>query len=434
MRPSRYLIYLLSALCLLAFACTFVPDLEKGFIGAVIAISVITLMDVISVWRRPDLVIERRVSHNLPLGGWSKVLLRTHNHGKRSCFITLFDYYPLEASVEGLPHGFNIPPGQFADIYYRIRPARRGDACFKGVEVEQRSRYSLWRRYWFFPIESTVKIYPNFAEVTRFNLLSIDNQLAQFGIRRQQRRGEGLEFHQLREYRQGDNLRQIDWKATARLRKLISREYQVERDQQLIFLLDCGRRMRSDDNELNHFDQALNAMLLVSYAALRQGDSVGFLTFGGHQRYFMPQKGQQAVNKILNKVYDLDATNHTPDYTAVARELLMRQRKRSLVVMLTNLRDEDQDELNAMLRLMRSRHLVLVANLRETILDDVSHSPVQRFGEAVRYAANEEYLIRRQQAHASIVRMGALALDVTADQLPISLVNRYLEIKRSGQL
>lgn len=434
MRPSRYLIYLLSALCLLAFVTLFVSGLEKGLAGAAIAVAAIILIDAFSVRRRPELVIERRVSHNLPLGGWSKVLLRTHNHGDRLCAITLFDHYPQEAEVEGLPHGFILPAGQFADLQYRIRPSRRGDTCFKGVEAEQRSRFSLWRRYWFFPVESQVKVYPNFAEVTRFNLLSIDNQLAQLGVRRQQRRGEGLEFHQLREYRQGDNLRQIDWKATARLRKPISREYQVERDQQLIFLLDCGRRMRSEDNGINHFDQALNAMLLVSYAALRQGDSVGFITFGGHQRFFSPQKGQQAVNKILNKVYDLDATSHTPDYTAVARTLLTRQRKRSLVVVLTNLRDEDHDELSAMLRLLRSRHLVLLANLRESILDDVSHTPVQRFDDALRYAANEEYLIRRRQAHATVVRMGALALDVTADQLPISLVNRYLDIKRSGRL
>ncbi|MCB0082482.1 MAG: DUF58 domain-containing protein, partial [Caldilineaceae bacterium] len=240
--------------------------------------------------------------------------------------------------------------------------------------------------------------------------------------------------HQLREYRQGDNLRQIDWKATSRLRKPISREYQVERDQQLIFLLDCGRRMRAEDNDINHFDQTLNAMLLLSHAALRQGDAVGFITFGGQQRYFAPQKGHQAVNKILNKVYDLEATGHTADYAAVARELLIRQRKRSLVVVLTNIRDEDQDELSTMLALLRTRHLVLLANLREEILDRISNKPVQSFQQALRYAATEEYQTHRKQAHALITRLGALTLDVTAGQLPITLVNRYLDIKRSGML
>ncbi|VAW86801.1 hypothetical protein MNBD_GAMMA17-301 [hydrothermal vent metagenome] len=434
MRPAGKLIYLLIGLSLLALAVAFYPELERVLLGAAIVVAVITLLDLISVWGRPQMEIERRLSLNLPLSVWSRVTLKTHNHGHHTYTLTLFDHHPQEAKIKDLPQRFKLSPGQFADIHYQIFPMRRGDAHFKGVEVEQRSRLGLWRRYWLFPLESAVKVYPNFAEVSRFGLLSIDNQLAQLGVRRQQQRGEGLDFRQLREHRQGDNLRQIDWKATARLRKLISREYQVERDQQLVFLLDCSRRMRSEDDGINHFDQALNAMLLLSYAALRQGDSVGFITFGGQQRYFAPQKGQQVVNKILNKVYDLEATHHTADYSAVARELLIRQRKRSLVVVLTNMRDEEQDELSIMLRLLRGRHLMVIANLREAVLDGISHVSVNSFEQALRYATNEEYQLRRQQTNALMTRMGALALDVTAAQLPISLVNSYLDIKRSGRL
>ncbi len=434
MRPARLLIYLLGVWSLLALATAFQPELDGPLLAVSVATVLAVLMDALSILCEPHLKIERHVPHNLPLGAWSKVELRIHNHGKRSYKLSLFDYYPQEATIEGLPHNFTLASGQYADIHYRIQPTRRGDALFAGTEVECRSRLGLWRRYRLFPVEESIKVYPNFSEVTKYNLLSTDNQLSQLGIRRQQQRGEGLEFHQLREYRPGDTLRQIDWKATARLRKPISREYQIERDQQLIFLLDCSRRMRSEDNGIKHFDQTLNAMLLLSYAALRQGDSVGFITFGGQQRYFAPQKGQQVVNRILNQVYDLEATTHTADYTAVAREVLGRQRKRSLIVLLTNMRDEDQDELNLMLGLLRSRHLVLIANLRESILDQVNNIPVNDFEQALRYAAARDYQNRRRQAHTHITKMGALALDVTAEQLPISLVNRYLDIKRSGKL
>lgn len=434
MRPSQQQIYLLTAWALLALAYAFMPELEGPLIALSVAIPLAILLDAIAVRSEPRLRIERDISHNLPLGAWSKVILRTHNLGKRTYQLTIFDHYPQHAEVTDLPHSFTLAPDQFADISYRIHPTRRGDANFDGTEVELRSRLGLWRRYFLFRNQESVKIYPNFSEVTKYSLLSTENQLGQIGIRRQQQRGEGLEFHQLREYRQGDNLRQIDWKATARLRKLISREYQVERDQQLIFLVDCSRRMRSKDGDINHFDQTLNAMLLLSYAALRQGDSVGFLTFGGEQRYFAPQKGQQTINQILNRVYDLETTQNTADYAEVAKELLIRQPKRSLIVVLTNIRDEDQDELRTMLTLFRRRHLVLLANLREEILDQITNTPVGNFEQALRYSATEDYLAHRKQSQTVITKMGALSLDVTAEQLPISLVNRYLDIKRSGML
>ena len=434
MRPSRHLIYLLLAWGLVALATAFEPALEGPLLAVSVTIALAILIDALVVKGEPQLRIERDVSHNLPLGVWSKVELRIYNSGSRNYKLSVFDHHPQNASIDGLPHNFILPPGQYANMVYRILPTCRGDAHFTGTEIECRSRLGLWRRYRLFTLDETIKVYPNFSEVSKYSLLSTDNQLGQLGIRRQQQRGEGLEFHQLREYRAGDTLRQIDWKATARLRKPISREYQVERDQQLIFLLDCSRRMRSEDNGIKHFDQTLNALLLLSYEALRQGDSVGFITFGGQQRYFAPQKGQQAVNRILNQVYDLETTTHTADYTAVASELLKRQRKRSLVVVLTNMRDEDQDELRQMLTLLRSRHLVLIANLRESILDHTSNTTINNFEQALRYAATRDYQSRRGQAHTLITKMGALALDVTAEQLPISLVNRYSDIKRSGRL
>ena len=434
MRPSRQQLYLIGAWMLLALASAFYPFLEGPLVAVSIAVPLLIIVDALAVWGEPRLRIERDIPHNLPLGAWSKVKLRTHNLGKRAYALKVFDHYPQHAEITDLPHSFVIEPGQFADITYRLQPTRRGDAAFTGTEVELRSRFGLWRRHHLFKVEESVKVYPNFSEVTKYSLFSTENQLAQLGIRRQQQRGEGLDFHQLREYRQGDNLRQIDWKATARLHKLISREYQVERDQQLIFLVDCSRRMRSQDEDINHFDQTLNAMLLLSYAALRQGDSVGFITFGGQQRYFAPQKGQQAINQILNKIYDLETTQNTADYSAVAKELLIRQRKRSLVVVLTNMRDEDESELGTMLTLLRRRHLVLLANLREEILDQIVNTPVNDFAEALRYSATEDYLIQRKQTQTLISKMGALSLDVTAEQLPIALVNRYLDIKRSGML
>src|SRR5690606_41328078 len=178
-------------------------------------------------------------------------------------------------------------------------------------------------------------------------------------------RGLGLEFHQLREFRDGDTLRQIDWKATARKRTPIAREYQDERDQQIVVLLDCGRRMRSQDDELAHFDHALNACLLRSYVALRQGDAVGLATFAGEQdRYVAPLKGQAHISNLLNAVYTLDSTHRPADYAAAVNALLARQRRRALVVLVTNLRDEDDEELLGAVKRLGKQQRVLIASLR----------------------------------------------------------------------
>ena len=203
-------------------------------------------------------------------------------------------------------------------------------------------------------------------------------------MRQRQRRGLGQEFHQLREFRDGDTLRQIDWKATARKRTPIAREYQDERDQQILFLLDCGRRMRSQDGELSHFDHALNASLLLGYVALRQGDAVGLMTFASEQRrYLPPVKGQAQVNVLLNAVYDLQSSQRPADYSDAVDALLKRQSRRALVVLITNLRDEDdEDLLNAVKRLER-RHRVLIASLREDVLDNLRHSQVEDYESAL---------------------------------------------------
>jgi len=248
------------------------------------------------------------------------------------------------------------------------------------------------------------------------------------------RRGEGMEFHQLREYRQGDALRAIDWKATARTGRLISREYEEEKDQRVLLVVDCGRRMASKDGELSHFDHTLNAALLLAHVALRQGDAVGMLTMGGVGRYCEPRKSVGAIHAILNQAYDIEPTLAVPDYQQAARDVMARERRRSLVVLLTNLRDEDDESLASALGLLRTRHLVVLASLREAILGRALTARVDSFDRAVTHAAAADYLAGRERAFRRLGNAGAVTLDVEPEQLPIALVNRYLGLKREGRL
>ncbi|WP_455203321.1 DUF58 domain-containing protein [Kaarinaea lacus] len=434
MKPSSFTLLLLFFWALLGVAAAYQAEAVQLWNAAGIVLVVVLLFDAFNVYREPNIRIERHLAHNLPVNSWSHCKLIIRNQGDRDYELQIYDLHPGRFKTSGLPIALKLGRGLFSEAQYRLLPTQRGDEHFSGLHVRVVSRFGLWIRQRTYHLEESVKIYPNFAEVAKYALLAIDNKLSHLGVRHRQRRGQGLEFHQLREYRDGDSLRQIDWKATSRYQKLISKEYQDERDQQVVFLIDCGRRMRAVDDNVSHFDQALNALLLLSYVALRQGDSVSFHAFGGQQRWFNARKGAHNINAILNQLYDLDTTLEVADYTTAARELLSRQNKRSLVVMLTNARDEDYEDLNVAMRLLRSRHLVLLANLREEVLDGVTQQSVHDFDDAVRYSAVMDYLNKRDRIHNQLGDSGVIALNVTAEQLPITVVNRYLDIKRSNML
>ncbi len=385
-------------------------------------------------WRTPAPEVTREVPPALSLRGRATVTLRLANPHRRALQLVLFDHLPTRLASDDLPRTVRIPPGQEAVVRYRVRPILRGAARFGPVEMRVRSPLGLFERLHRPEPETSVRIYPNFDAVRRYELLATEHRTSQLGVRRRPRRGAGLEFQQLREYRPGDPLRQVDWKATSRFQRAISREYQDERDQQIVLVLDCGRRMRAQDGELAHLDAALDAALLVAHVALRQGDAVGLSTLGGVRRWLAPRKGPGQLGALLEGLYDLHAQPLATDHLSAAAELMGRVRKRSLIVWVSNLRDEDGSELAAAVKLMARHHLVMLASLRERVLDARLEDPVQGPEDATRVAAIHHYLHERRAAHHALRTGGALLLDATPAQLPITLVNGYLEVKAAGML
>jgi uncharacterized protein (DUF58 family) len=432
LRPNQRLLWLLLLWTLLALGPLWWPQLTGSWLAAGGLIALLAVFD--ARLPKPRISAERQVANILPVGVWSPVTVQLHNPQQQPLTAIVFDHYPQPADYRGLPRLVTLAGGGHAELKYRIRPLERGELQFGPLQLVLFSPLNLWRINQHLALPQSVRIYPNFANIARFALLAHTNRVAAMGIHQRRRRGEGQNFFQLREYRESDNLRQIDWKATARHRKLISKEYQDERDQPVMFLLDCSRRMRTRDSTLSHFDHALNAMILLSYVALRQGDAVGVHSFGGPGRRLAARKGHAMLNSVINTVYDLQPTLRPPDYSSAANQLMVRQRKRALVVMLTNLRDEDSDDLLPAIRLLSRRHLVLIANLRESVLDEVLEQPVDDFSQARLYAATCHYLAQRERTQDLLRRQGAMILDTKPQDLPVAMVNHYMDLKRSGRL
>ncbi|MEW8506347.1 MAG: DUF58 domain-containing protein [Candidatus Thiodiazotropha sp.] len=434
MRPTHRLISAAILLLPPALLAVWYPSWALPWKLAVALLLALALIDLLRLRRLPTPELVRHARTSIPVAVWTKVELVLRNTSGIALDLHIHDHHPGSFEVEMQPQPLFLPPQRQAGIHYRVLPNRRGEGCFNGADIVLRSPLGLWRQKRFVDHQTRVRVFPNFREIARYALLATDNHLSQMGVRRRQRRGEGSDFHQLREYRTGDSLRQIDWKASSRYRRLISKEYQDERDQQLVFMLDCGRHMRHEDQRGAHLDHALNAMLLLCYVADRQGDSVGFLSFGGDERWQPPMKGGDLVRRLLDRTYDIESTLQASDYLAAARKLMPLQRRRALVIILTNSRNEERDELLKAVSLLARRHLVVIADLHEASLDRLVQTPVVDLKGALRFQAVMDYLGERRQGHERVAHRGALMIDCQPQQLPVTLVNAYLDVKGSGML
>lgn len=407
---------------------------QWSLLAAGLMLFFLVLLDYAGSRSQPDVGVERLLASGLALNQWTEVRLIFTHHFSYPVTIEVFDDINPQVVCEHVQQFVPLQPDQSTQITYRLRALQRGPLTLQKCHIRVPTPLGFGSVSYSVAVESTAKVYPNFSAIAAYTILAAENHTSELGIRRKNRRGQGLDFHQLREYRQGDSLRQISWKATSHRQQLISKEYQDERDQNVILLIDSGRRMRAKDDELDHFDHALNASILVSYIALRQGDSVGVLSFGHTERWISPQKGADRVNVILNGLYDLQVENCAPDYLAAAEKVFQLQRKRSLIVLVTNSRDEEIEELIMAVRLLQKRHLVLVANIREAVLDNTLIEPVTDLDQAAAYAGTVNYLHLRKAAHKKLQQSGVYSVDCLAKDLAPALANSYWEIKRSGVL
>ena len=414
---------------------------STGFAAALLLVACGDFLLTRRAWRAAQVRMVRALPSAFAIGVRRLVHLQFDAAGSRRLRCEVYDHCDPSLRIAGLPVTVEIQPGKRVDIAYEVIPTRRGEIEFAPADVRVRGVLGLCELLARAGEPDARRSYPDFAQVARYAWLAGDRRLQEIGIKTYQQRGEGTDFKQLAEYRHGDPVRHIDWKATLRQHKPILREYQDERDQCVMLLIDCGRRMRAYDAETgigsSHFDQVLNAVMLLSYVALRQGDAVGGLTFGtplGEERVFAPRKGAHALNALMGELYAVQPSPTHSDYVSMAQNLLRRHRKRSLIIVITNFRDEDSSELSHALRLLRSRHLVMLASLRERIVGDLISQPLGTTDAALDVGSAHLYEQSRRDAFNRLAARDALMVDAEPARLGIELVNRYNAVKRSGML
>ena len=292
-----------------------------------------------------------------------------------------------------------------------------GPAELKFIFIRYSSPWGLWTRQTTQARSTTsFRVYPDIRTVGRLELLGRRNRLSELGLKLWRLKGREGEFERLREYRRGDELRQIDWNATAKNQRLISREFTVERNQNIVLLLDCGRAMFNETEGISHLDRALNASIVLAYVALSQGDNVSFMAFSDRiERVVGPLRGKRGVQSLIRQTYDLNARMETSDYGLACEELLRKHRKRALVLLITYALDEQH--LNAMSRYLAgisSTHLFLCAFIKDLPLAELASAVPKTSLESHQVAAAAQMLGSQARRIRSLQERGLHVTEVDA--------------------
>lgn len=430
MKPTNllivFLIILFTVSVLQLLSDTVDPIAE--YLGS--ALFILCLFDFLSLRKSVPLTIARSGLTSLALNRESTVHLAITNTRKLNLRLNIYDDIPESFRVTGFPVSLSIEPGNQSLISYQVVPGKRGDFASEFCEVRIAGMLGLLQKQLKLPVETNYKVLPDYMPVIEYAMLKTDMRTSMMGLHAVQKRGDGLDFLELRNYRQGDSLRQIDWKSTSRLNKTISREYQVEQDQSFIFLLDCSHRMNILDDSLSHFDHVLNAMLLTSYIALKQGDAVGFAAFGLDKvRWRKPAKGMHSFHNLLEDIYPVQPTTSAADYMQIAESLPRLYPKNATVILLTNLRDNDTSEIIKSIRYLNQRYQVILANICEKSVDKTLSSNPESFEQALTYLSAVQYSSARKETISFLRRQNIQLIDTLAENLAISLANEYFRFK-----
>ncbi len=378
-----------------------------------------------------DVAIHRNVSEVLSVGASNPVSMTVCNGSQLALTITVHDDPGPLCDIDQLPQTAEVAPRKEVTIHYHVKPRRRGASSMPAVHLRFRTRLGLWFRQQVRPLNTLIRIYPDIRAVYRYELMARQNRLSEIGVRFVRMPGQGREFERLREFRYGDEIRQIDWKATARQRELISREFNVERNQNIVIMLDCGRFMRNETDGISYLDRALNSAIMLSYIALGQGDNVSLLAFSSRiERFIRPVRGKPGVQSILRSTYDLQASPNASDYSMALEYLTTVQRKRALVVLITFVTDELQLRvIGNSLKLRSLPYLPLCVLLQDVGLRAMADRIPESDLDAYHTAAAAQILTGQSHEAAALREAGIMLIDTPPDQLTERLINEYLSIK-----
>jgi uncharacterized protein (DUF58 family) len=394
------------------------------------------IADIILAPATKNIVVERVHAPTVGLNTSTSIEWRVSNHESRRVHVRIADDFKPSLRAASRRASVWIPSNGRISAETTVQPSRRGRFLMRKVTVRVYGPWGLAARQRTRDLETILRVYPSFNSRREVELRLEKAQVLEIGLRSVRSRGGGTDFDQLREYTVDDDFRRIDWAASARASKPIVRTYRAERNQNVMILLDCGRVMAGRISDVPRLEHAMDAVMALSTVATRLGDSVGLIAFDQRVRSEVGMRsGTAQIARVNEALFELEPELLESDYRNAFVRALNRNRRRSLVVVLTELAEQAVAEtLIPALPLVSKRHLVVVSSVRDPAVADWSRAIPTEIDKAYRKAAAGNALESRRRIVANLKSRGATVIDAAPGRLAAELADTYLQVKASGRL
>jgi uncharacterized protein (DUF58 family) len=400
------------------------------------ALLVLVLVDVALAVDPRRIEVERSLPPVIALRGTGELTWRLRNPTDRTVHVAMADELApsLRASTRRLRG--TLPGGAILRTTAVLRPSRRGRFEIGGVVARVDGPLRLGARQRRLAVPGLLRVHPAFPSREEAELRITRARILEVGLRSAKGRGGGTEFDQLREYGVDDEVRRIDWAATARAGKAMVRTYRAERNQNVLLLLDNGRVMAGQVADVPRVEHAMDALMCLTTVATRLGDRCGLVAFDRTVRAVLPARsGRDQLGRMAEAMFDLEPVLAESDYRGAFTHALARFRRRAMIVLFTDLVEQAVGEsLLPALPLLVRHHIVLIAAVRDPDVVDWATAPPDDATEAYRSAAATLALAERERAIARLRSLGAIVIDAPPSQLAPNLADTYLELKARGGL
>ena len=396
----------------------------------------LVIADIFLTPRASEIEVQRINEPKLSLGVPNLIQIMLANNSPRAINFALRDEYPYQFGADATILDGMIAPLDQTEVRYHVTPVQRGNYQWGDVNLRYRSALGTFRRQVRYPTASEVRVYPNVLDVRKYDVMARKGLLTEMGLRHTRALGAGTEFERLRDYTPDDEYRRINWKATARRHKLIATEYEAERSQHVVCVLDTGRLMRPPIGAIQKLDHAVNAALLTSYVASLRGDHIGLLTFSDQVDLFLaPRKGNSQFYTMLELLYNVQGQAVEADYARALGYLSLKNKRRSLIIVFSDLvTKEAAMPLIAYMSRLAQRHLPLLVVMNDPNITTIAARAPVTPRDVYERAVAEQLLDERRVILDTLHQAGVLTLDVPADKLSVAVIDKYLELKNRGAL
>ena len=402
-----------------------------------LALVALTVLDaLILFFTKRGLKGTRILPEKLSNGDQNPITLTIENFYTFPVYVRIIDEIPEQFQVRDFKIDRKLKASSVAELQYQLRPTERGEYHFGNLNIYVTSVFGLIARRFTFDDSSMVPTYPSFIQLRKYDLLAISNNLHQYGIKKVRRLGHTMEFEQIKEYVMGDDLRTINWKATAKKNELMVNQFQDEKSQPVYSVIDKGRVMKMPFEGLSLVDYAINAALVISNVALKKQDKAGMFTFSKKvENIVVAERRTSQMNLILESLYNVNTDFYESDFSRLYADVKRNIKQRSLILLYTNF--ETLDGLYRQLPYLKGiakSHLLVVIFFKNTELNSLIKDEAETIQQAYDKVIAEKFAFEKRLIVNELKKYGIYSILTTPENLTIDTINKYLEIKARGLL